>query len=311
MARKNNRAIRNLRNDTENTGGYFGGTRGRLPDRQLVSQTTFDRGYPILPEPQPILSMPKQLAIESDKWNEKGKIASTANVNMAGSRFRNRETNAEKFLHDINTVYVNPLYQNEYIKPAGSADTKERRAKKYESVRAGIDQFAKANTKYFDKKFKVLPYPKNDYSNKFNGEYANPMKTLQIDVSGTYAPGEYWAGMASMRYLDYPTKGRGADAGQPIGPYQNDITVNSAWKQRPQTWAHIVQHEFGHNLGFGHSEDYEDGDKNTGMSYDSSVYDHGAKLFPSDINKFQDLYRQRDIRKRAKNAYKGVAKNRK
>jgi len=318
MPRKNNRAIRNLRNDMDNTGGYFGGRRGIPPDRYVPNQTTFegpgslDDRYPVLPPPQPILKMPKQLAKGTDKSNTKGKIASTQNLPISGDANWSYVPAAETFMHDIDNVYINPLYQNEYIKPAGSADTKERRSMEWDTVRKGIDQFAQANTKYFEKKFKVLPYPHKQSEMNFGGDQPNPMRTLMINIEGENEPRGNWAGLGRFGFKGPSTKGRGSDSTQPDSVQKSLMILNSKYSyQDPGTWAHIVQHEFGHNLGLMHTDDHTGEDQNSGMSYHPTTYNRGPALFPSDINKLQEVYKRRDIRKRAKNAYKGVAKKRK
>lgn len=344
MARKNNRAIRNLRNDTENTGGYFGGTRGRLPDRQLVNQTTFagtgyldneknvrdtqmrlasggsDSSvayrYPVYPEPQLISSMPPQLAGASDRWNTKGQVASLENMDTGG--WFGGDYNAEKLLRDIQKVYINPLYKNQYIQKAASADQKERVAGLTKNLDQAVQKVAAANTKYFGKKFEVLPFPKNEVSNKFNGKYSNPMKTLQVNIEGDYAPlAKAWGtgNMLPMRYTkksdaNFRRRGKMTDPDQAVGPYTKDMWMNTAYDHKgSERIASVVQHEFLHTQGLDHPRGYTQDAANSILSYVSD--DHGAKLLASDINYYQMVQRNLKNRRLAKNAYKGVAKNRK
>jgi hypothetical protein len=297
-----------------------GGTRGRVPDRQIVNQTTFEkdqwggRRHPVFPEPQSIQNMPPQIAAWNDASNKRGKIASTQNMSMLW----HGDDNADKFLHDIDTVYINPLYKLSYMKSAETADRKEYRAETLSNLDAGLQKFANYNSKYFDKKFKVLPYPKTETSNKFNGQYSNPLKTLQLDIQGSYANHTAIASVVSQPFRR-PTKKRGVDKDQSVGPYQHGMWINTSYNSRtknqkrtmyaPST-ADVLQHEFGHNLGINHPDDlYEDA--NTVMSYKDFSYKAEGKLMPSDINMYQKLYKQRDVKKRAKSAYKGVAKKRK
>lgn len=56
-----------------------------------------------------------------------------------------------------------------------------------------------------------------------------------------------------------------------------------------KNWAFMAQHEFGHNLGFGHPHDQPGGSKrNSVMSYYSDR-SQGAKLQPADINKLKEF----------------------
>jgi len=304
-----------------------GGTRGRVPDRQIVNQTTFGgkgpidtsdnymgQRYPVFPEPQSIQKMPPQIAAYSDASNKTGKIASTQNMSMLW----HGDDNADKFLHDIDTVYINPLYKLSYMKSAETADRKEYRAETLSNLDAGLQKFANYNSKYFDKKFKVLPYPKTETSNKFNGQYSNPLKTLQLDIQGSYA-NHTAIGAVTPRPFSRPTKKRGVDKDQSVGPYRHGMWINTSYNSRTKNQkraigadytAYVVQHEFGHNLGINHPDDVHE-DANTVMSYNNLVNESGGKLMPSDINTYQKLYKQRDVKKRAKSAYKGVAKKRK
>jgi len=333
VARSNrNQPPYDKQDDVKNSGAWLGGSRGSLPDRQVPNQTTFSgEGYldwrqnpegsrenrwPVYPEPQDIRNMPRQIAGHTDAYNQRGQVASTKNM----ERFWTGQDNADVFLHDIDRVYINPLYKLNYMKSAETADRKEYRARQTSNWERGLRKFANYNSKYFNKEFVVLDQPKTDASNTFNGKYSNPVKTLQLDITGSYNDRTRAIGSVRPRNLSYPKKGRGVDKDQAVGPYQHGIWVNTSYNYsptKPGRWsdetevAHTAQHEFSHVLGYGHSSDYDWEDANTVTSYNQKVWFGEGKLLPSDINAYQDIYKQRDIKRRAKNAYKGVAKNRK
>lgn len=321
MAKSSSRKPKDLRADY---GGYFGGTRGQLPSKGGIddtgtnrSQTKWDdRGGVVYPDPRSIRDLPPQLAGYDDKSNVKGQIASTENTYIRGWA-----DNTATFLNNIDTVYINPLYKREYIDSSATADRKEYKAETLAGLDRAIQMFADANSKYFNKQFKVLPVPKRDSSNKFNGQYSNPMRTLQLDIIGGYYPKEKTLGSVSPRPFNQPgSKRGGVDRDQATSPHGHKIFINTAYNWRPQSaeprmysvdHAYVMQHEFGHVLGFDHSANYKSGDKNTVMSYDSGARAYGAKLLPSDINKYQEIYKKLEVQRKAKNAYKGVAKKRK
>lgn len=321
MARRKKGPIDELKNSV---GGFFGGTRGQLPSKGGIddtgknrSQTKWDDlGGAVYPDPRSIRDLPPQLAGYDDEYNVKGQIASTENTYIRGWA-----DNTATFFNDIDTVYINPLYKREYIDSPETADRKEYKAETLAGLDRATQMFADANSKYFNKEFKVLPLPKRDSSNKFNGQYSNPMRTLQLDIVGDYRPTQKTLGSVSSRPFHQPgSKRGGVDRDQATSPYGHKIFINTAYNWRSESpepkmfstdHAFVMQHEFGHVLGFDHSASYQLGDKNTVMSYDNGVRGYGAKLLPSDINKYQEIYKKLEVQRKAKNAYKGVAKKRK
>jgi len=342
-------------------GGYVGGQRdydagvgGSKADRinEPTNQTIFlGRGaldneknrdaegyyhagrYPVYPEPQSIRSLPPQLAGYTDEYNLRGQVAALTNVSEDGGF----TDNLEKFLSDVNTVYINPLYKTDLYQSRLPADRLERKAENLRSLDEGIEKFAAANSKYFDKQFVVLPKPKSEQSNVFNDQVANPMKTLQLDIQGFYDPKRRALASVNMKGMVNARKGdtrydvarrgfsnyynqkvmrnRGVDADQPVAPYTQQINMNFGNKytqyQTADDHAFVLQHEFGHNLGREHSTGYRYDDANTVMSYDSNARYYGAKLLPSDINLYRAAYKAIENKRKTKNARGGVAKNRK
>lgn len=286
--------------------------RERLP----INQTRFDKdGYPIYPEPQLIRNMPLQKAGYDDAFNKRGQVASTQNLGIASGA-------AEKFIGDIDTVYINPAYMREYIDQPGTADRKETKALAKKGLTDNLPSFADANSKYFGKKFQVLKYPKRTNSNVFEGKYSNPMKTLQLDIFTTNTP-EYFSARAPKSHFASPRgKSRGVDREQAYGPHSKWIQFNEYYndfRRYGDNVRAVLQHEFGHVLGRPHSDRHytnENPDKNTIMSYDSATrIPYSSQMLPSDINYWkgvqQDVERKRDVAKRGKSAYKGVARKRK
>jgi len=283
--------------------------RGALDDEKNVDADGFYHmgRYPVYPEPQSIRGLPLQNAGFDDFYNTRGQAAAIRNLGGIPE-------DTKKFLRDINTVYINPLYKRDLVESRLPADRLERKAKKYENLDKAVQRFAAANSKYFDKTFEVLPAPKVRRSNVFNNQVANPMKTLQLDIQGYHDPegrtlgsvpnrnmvyarkGDSYWNILSRGYSDYYDKkvhmNRGADPDQPASPYLHTINMNTGREgQRVREQAFVLQHEFGHVLGRPHSDRFRDNDANTVMSYDSYVRDFGEQLLPSDINLYRAAYK--------------------
>lgn len=313
-------------------GGYFGGTRGVVPSKggldpyrdNTSSQTKFDYwGQPIYPEPRPIRSLPPQLAGYTDDYSKAGQVASIE------GQYNPQSQALYDFLNgDIDTILIDPAYKTAYNNVGNDPDSAEyvsnyrggmpiHRMNKLQDLAKGLNRFADAASKYFDKKVEILPQP------GFRNPRHHSRKNLRLTVQGY----EDWnAEAAGFVYRDEkiaePRQGRvktgtGKAAYVPgRGPYTGTIHINTnmsdAYRTDPEAVAYTFQHEFGHVLGTGHPEGYKKGGaKNSIMAYGPESYVQGEVLKPADINLFKDLYKQADVNRRAKNAYKGVAKKRK
>lgn len=314
-------------------GGYFGGTRGVVPSKggldpyrdNTSSQTKFDYwGQPIYPEPRSIRSLPPQLAGYTDDYSKAGQVASTE------GQWNRQSQSLYDFLNgDIDTILIDPAYKTAYNNIGNDPDSAEyvsnyrggmpiHRMNKLQNLAKGLNQFADAASKYFDKKVEILPQP------GFRNPRHHSRKNLRLTVKG-FANDYDSDSSAGYVYLNQqiaePKQGKvktgtGKVAYVPgRGPYTGTININTdipaQFRSDPEAYAHTFQHEFGHVLGTGHPEGHTTGGaKNSTMSYSGKSHQQGAVLKPSDINFLKDLYKQAEVNRRAKNAYKGVAKKR-
>jgi len=276
-------------------GGYVGGVggvsptrrRGLPPDRLEDPQNNQTRiggdGMAYYPEPQSLLTMPYQNAGYDDNYNVAGRRASTENI-AGWSGY------AKDFLLKHDTVYINPAYELDYLTQPSSMDTRERHMQRLAPVRAGLEQFAEANSAYFDKKFVVLKKP---LGRRKLIAAKNPDRTLQLNINETRRrgiAGSYFRGwgMTEPRYFT------------PNSPYLDSFTLNTTGQpgamryfQDPKYVANTAQHEFGHLLGLQHPPDDDIYTSyNTTMSYSSLTGELGARLGPSDINYYKNLQKK-------------------
>lgn len=312
-------------------GGYFGGTRGVVPSKggldpyrdNTSSQTKFDYwGQPIYPEPRSIRSLPPQLAGWTDDYSKAGQVASIE------GQYNSQSQALYDFLNgDIDTIIIDPQYKTAYNNVGNDPDSAEyvsnyrggmpvHRMNKLQDLAKGLNRFANAASKYFDKKVEILPHPGS------SNPRHNSRKNLKLTVEGF----EEWdAKAAGLVYKNQRiagpkqskvTKGTRTSSYMPSqGPYTGTMHINTnmsdVYRTDPEAMAHTFQHEFGHVLGTEHPEGYRTGGaKNSTMSYNIKSSAQGEILKPSDINLFKELYKQADVNRRAKNAYKGVAKKR-
>ena len=323
MARKQNP----INDIVDTVGAWFGGNRGTVQstgsgtvqrvDAQSFNQTRFVNGKPQYPEPQSLRNMPFQNAGYDDKFNKRGQRASTQNIQE--NIVPGYERSAEVFVRDIGTVYVNPAYMSEYIDPPGTADRKEAKAKKFEGLTKQLSSFAEANSKYFDKNFEVLPYPKRGNPTMYGKKQVDPQKTLQLNIqTGRKPENPNAVAWASTHPLSMPVPGKGIKF-QQESPRQKDIVFsvehNDFSRLSPYTPS-TLQHEFHHSVGLEHSKNYnaphKEQDKNTITSYAKETeLENSSQMLPSDVNFWKQVQNTVDVKRRAKNAYKGVAKKRK
>ena len=316
-------------------GAWLGGNRGTIqstgagtaqrPNTQAANQTTFGGLFgrtPQYPQPQSIRKMPLQNAGYDDQFNKRGQVASTRNLPEYSEP--GYEKTSEVFIRDINTVYVNPAYMSQYIDPPATADRKEAKAKKFENLTNQLPSFADANSKYFDKNFEVLPYPKKGNPKVYGGKTVDPKTTMQVNIrTGKHPDPTAWA----WAWVDPLTKnvpGKSIKF-QEETPRQKDIVFSqeSDFQKHSKYVQSVLQHEFQHVLGKEHSTRHDTKrkqDKNTVTSYAKETrLPNSSQLPPADINFWKqvqntvDVKRQNtvDVKRRAKSAYKGVAKKRK
>jgi len=323
MARRPKNPINDIK---DAVGAWLGGNRGTVQstgsgtvqrvDAQPFNQTRFVNGKPQYPEPQSLRNMPFQNAGYDDKFNKRGQKASTQNIQE--NIVPGYERSSEVFVRDIGTIYVNPAYMSEYIDPPGTADRKEAKAKKFEGLTKQLLSFAEANSKYFDKTFEVLPYPKRGNPAVYSNKQIDPQKTLQLNIqTGRNPENSNSAAWASTHPLSMPIPGKGIKF-QQESPRQKDIVFNSKNDfSVPTPYREtILQHEFHHSVGLEHSKNYnargKEQDKNTITSYaDEVALKNSSQMLPSDVNFWKEVQNTVDVKRRAKNAYKGVAKKRK
>lgn len=315
-------------------GGYVGGTRATRsnrvpPDReeqiQARNQTSFSDWGPVYPNPQSIKDMPYQVAGYDDDYSKRGQIASTE-----GQRYWLNDW-TDDFLNKVTKVYINPAYKKDYNNVGNDPDSAEyvsnykgpmpiHRMEKLQNLAQGINAFASATSKYFNKDVEVLPYP-----DMYPKNAGNHQTTARIDVAGF----EEFATDDSLRNIRagyvsglWPTFGpkvkkTGKETYRVVGPQSTQINMNTnmpdrVYKVYPDSSGKTMLHEFGHSLGINHPKGYDDGGaQNSIMSYSSTSWSHGTRLQPADVNLYKDLYKEYDVRRRGRSAYKGVAKKRK
>lgn len=297
---------------------------GPDPWKNTSSQTKYDYwGNPVYPEPQSIRGLPPQLAGYTDDFNVAGKVAGTEAQN-----FRATEALYD-FLNKVDTIVIDPQYKTKYDNVGNDPDSAEHvsnyrgsvpiyRMQKLQGLAKGLEDFAGAASKYWDKKVEILRHP-GAKSNRVT-TYRNKENSLKLRVEGFedvgVGPGT-WAGYVTPGgRLSKPAADKTGKKNQNTtdsygGVININTNLNTAYSSSKESYAGHFQHEFGHVLGVGHPEGYATGgEKNSVMSY-ARESSQGHKLGPADINLYRDLYKKADVQRRAKNAYKGVAKKRK
>lgn len=313
-------------------GGYAGGVRpstskpsaDRLPPDRIEesegrNQTSYPGGWFVkYPEPQNILNMPTQNAGYTDDFNVAGQPASTRGFTTFNDKL-------EDVLFNKDEIYVVPSYKKDFDNVGNDPDSKEyvsnyrgpKSIRQMENLRAvgeGVERFAEAAGKYYGKKVTVMTNP-YDYEKVPASTRADILFVGGSTKENQPNPG--YAGIYSLLF------GRNYTQTKPVKRFKEDrsevqkvtrassssIKLNTNlhprydYKQSPDWWAHVTQHEYGHSLGFGHPEGFDDGRQmNSIMSY-SGASEQGAKLSPVDVNAVQEIYAQalhdRDVARRA------------
>ena len=281
-----------------------------------------------LPKPSFIGNMPLQNAWADDDVNTRGQLAgggapylydkSKFNVPQVVANLDELRVNPayrEKYLKGPNDPN-NVNYQRAY---RGGLEPVEQR--KGQNIAQGVEQWAKDTSAYFGIPVNVEKYPRaKQPTYKTLDEL--PKNTMLINVKGFYQDKKF-DGRQEVREAGQNTKDSPTYSGYVYqkgiqssgdGRYSDSMYLNTNLSERnptkdeqdllnqgyvnvgietprnsPTEWAYMAQHEFGHNLGFGHTHEQPDGSrKNSVMSYYSSRSE-GSKLQPADINKLKEF----------------------
>lgn len=153
----------------------------------------------------------------------------------------------------------------------------------------------------------------------YGKKQVDPQKTLQLNIqTGRKPENPNAVAWASTHPLSMPVPGKGIKF-QQESPRQKDIVFsvehNDFSRLSPYTPS-TLQHEFHHSVGLEHSKNYnaphKEQDKNTITSYAKETeLENSSQMLPSDVNFWKQVQNTVDVKRRAKNAYKGVAKKRK
>lgn len=282
--------------------GYYSGRPGGAADVRV---------QPNFPVPQSIKNLPLQNAGYTDYARSDDMLWAPGSVdqNVGGRRINvagktatgvviEKPWWAQDFFNS-KKVYVNPVYKDKYDKIGNDPDSSDRSLKpqivgeeKMDTLRAmglGINEWAKATSKYFDKPVAVnkspVPY-----------KHGAPL-TQRVDILGEDSR-ELWAGQVSNLYGSetlQPQKVLKSPGGEnrvtKAGPNIKTMTLNTILSPQagyyPLSWEYVTQHEFGHTMGIAHPHNYSKGTTlNSEMSYDQRRR-FGSTILPATINAYK------------------------
>ena len=267
---------------------------------------------PIFPEPQSIKNMPVQLAGYTDYARKDENLSSKSQMsqNYEGRRINvqgkpavgvqiSNPSATQDFLN-TRSVFVNPEYKDPYDKIGNDPDSKDRSRSplivsktRQDTLRAmglGVNEWAEATSKYFDKPFVVGKSP--------NYSQGTPLTTI-VNISGAEA-GERYAGRVDFGGSQTPGLKKAKNVLKAPGgenritkakAHQKDMALNTDldpynYGYASRQWAQVVQHEFGHTMGIGHPHSDPKGTTlNSEMSYDAPG--NGATILPATINAYK------------------------
>ena len=290
-----------IKEDYYNLSGRPGGSR-------------YVRTVPVYLQPQFIKNMPPQLAGYTDyERKEEDRFESVTNLpqNTEGTKVNTRGKTARGvYINDISaaqeflntkSVFVNPKFKAPYDKIGNDPDSSDRskgplivpRARQ-DTLRAmslGVNQWAEATSKYFNKPVVVGKSPVRNYKSA-------PL-TSEVIIGGAEA-GNAYAGMVGLwgsAYTSRPKKVLKAPGGEnrvtQADQVRQAMTLNTdisleRYGMGPEQWAHTTQHEFGHTMGIGHPHEKAGGTTlNSEMSYDAPR--EGATILPATLNAYRNL----------------------
>jgi len=290
-----------IKEDYYNLSGRPGGSR-------------FVKTVPVYPQPQFIKNMPPQLAAYTDyERKEEDRFEPVTNLpqntegtkvntrgKIAGGVYINNISAAQEFLN-TKSVFVNPKFKDPYDKIGNDPDSRDRsrgplivpraRQNTLRAMSLGVNQWAEATSKYFNKPVVVGKSPVRNYKSA-------PL-TSEVIIGGAEA-GNAFAGSVGLwgsAYTSRPKKVLKAPGGEnrvtQADQVRQAMTLNTDISEKrygvgPKGWANITQHEFGHTMGIGHPHEKAGGTTlNSEMSYDAPR--EGATILPATLNAYRNL----------------------
>jgi hypothetical protein len=303
-----NSVVNNTTFQSTQTGDYYDKS-GRPGGARFI------KDVPVFPQPQSIQRMPVQLAGYTDyarkdeelykmypkEQNVGGRRVNTAGNPAVGLRIDDIES-AQDF-YNTKSVFVNPLFKDPYDKIGNDPDSSDRSRGpqivdewKLATLRAmskGTTEWAKANSKYFDKPFVVGKSP------VASGTKDAPLTTRVniygesggYDFAGYVQGGGSWTpGIKKDRKVLKAPGGENrvtpAKALRKVMTLNTDLDPSTTYDSRK--WAGVIQHEFGHTMGMGHPHNRKDGTTlNSELSYDAERL--GPTILPATINAYKKV----------------------
>jgi len=274
----------------------------------------FVKIVPTFPKPQPIKNMPPQLAGYTDyaRNEESARTGSKVQQNTSGRRINVQgkpavgisiqDIKSAQDFFNTKSVYVNPLFKDKYDKIGNDPDSSDRSRKPLivprdrqatlRAISTGVNEWAQAASKYFDKPFVVGKSP--------NYSQGSPLRT-NVNIYGAEA-GEAYAGAVTLGGSQTPGLKKAKKVLKAPGgenkitrakALQKNITLNTDlnpydYGMTAGQWAATTTHEFGHTMGLGHSHNDPQGTTlNSEMSYDAQ--DERATILPATLNAYRNV----------------------
>jgi len=274
----------------------------------------FVKIVPTFPKPQPIKNMPPQLAGYTDyaRNEESARTGGKVQQNTSGRRINVQgkpavgisiqDIKSAQDFFNTKSVYVNPLFKDKYDKIGNDPDSSDRSRKPLivprdrqatlRAISTGVNEWAQAASKYFDKPFVVGKSP--------NYSQGSPLRT-NVNIYGAEA-GEAYAGAVTLGGSQTPGLKKAKKVLKAPGgenkitrakALQKNITLNTDlnpydYGMTSGQWAATTTHEFGHTMGLGHSHNDPQGTTlNSEMSYDAQ--DERATILPATLNAYRNV----------------------